>query len=183
MTDATQVKEAGINGCILVAARALDFLSDHQRPIGGQQEYNAEHLVQIAHELRQTAALRAPSPAVLDPVTVEALKSAKNFFDNEFSETDDLRRKHIVSTLCDKIDRALLAQPTGRPEPSEPAIELLEAGNAFRDALIPRADGYAGHAPLWHGWAIMDAFIAGSKYAPPASNPQEAVTSTEGTAP
>jgi hypothetical protein len=49
---------------------------------------------------------------------------------------------------------------TGRP------IEELQAGNAFRDTLVSRADGFAnGHAPLWHGWALMDAFLAGIDYA------------------
>lgn len=45
----------GINGCLQVAARALAFLSDHERPIGGQSHYNAEHLLQLASELRKTA--------------------------------------------------------------------------------------------------------------------------------
>lgn len=45
---------------------------------------------------------------------------------------------------------------------TERPIKELQAGNAFRDTLVPKADAYAnGHAPLWHGWAIMDAFLAG----------------------
>lgn len=44
-------------------------------------------------------------------------------------------------------------------------LELLEAGNKFRDSLVERADAEGqGHAPLWYGWAIMDAFIAGAKF-------------------
>lgn len=45
----------GRNGCILVAAKALDYLADHTRPSGGQESYNAEHLIQLAYELRETA--------------------------------------------------------------------------------------------------------------------------------
>lgn len=47
----------------------------------------------------------------------------------------------------------------------ERPIEELEAGNAFRDTLVKRADAWDGIAPLWHGWAIMDAFLAGIDYA------------------
>lgn len=44
-------------------------------------------------------------------------------------------------------------------------IEDLQAGDAFRNSLIERADAYRGRAPLWHGWALMDAFLAGADYA------------------
>ena len=44
-------------------------------------------------------------------------------------------------------------------------IEELKAGEAFRSSLICRADGWHSHAPLWHGWALMDAFLAGIDYA------------------
>lgn len=45
-------------------------------------------------------------------------------------------------------------------------IEEIEAGEEFRSTLIPKADAMTpGEAPLWHGWAIMDAFLAGIDYA------------------
>lgn len=44
-------------------------------------------------------------------------------------------------------------------------IEELKASDEFRRSLILRADAMNGGAPLWHGWAIMDAFIAGIDYA------------------
>ncbi len=47
----------------------------------------------------------------------------------------------------------------------EPPIEDLLAGDTFRKGLIARADGYDGPCPLWHGWAIMDAFLAGAEFA------------------
>lgn len=41
-------------------------------------------------------------------------------------------------------------------------IEEIRAGWEFREKLISRADASTGGgAPLWHGWAIMDAFLAG----------------------
>lgn len=43
--------------------------------------------------------------------------------------------------------------------------EDLVAGDDFRRSLIERADSFNGEAPLWHGWAIMDAFLAGIDYA------------------
>jgi hypothetical protein len=42
-------------------------------------------------------------------------------------------------------------------------IEELEAGHEFRETLIPRADDQANL--MWHGWAIMDAFLAGIDWA------------------
>ena len=49
--------------------------------------------------------------------------------------------------------------------PVDRPIEELQAGDAFRASIVDRADAYSGHAPLWHGWAIMDAFLAGIDYA------------------
>ena len=43
--------------------------------------------------------------------------------------------------------------------------EEIQAGYNFRESLVQRADAHAGHAPLWHGWALMDAFLAGIDYA------------------
>jgi hypothetical protein len=45
-----------------------------------------------------------------------------------------------------------------------PTEELL-AGDEFRHSLHYRADAWHHNAPLWHGWAIMDAFLAGIDYA------------------
>ena len=44
-------------------------------------------------------------------------------------------------------------------------IEQIKAGKAFRDTMIARADTWIGNTPLWFGWAIMDAFLAGIDYA------------------
>lgn len=49
--------------------------------------------------------------------------------------------------------------------PKDRPIEELQAGDEFRKTLVPRADAHNGPAPLWHGWAIMDAFLAGIDYA------------------
>lgn len=46
----------------------------------------------------------------------------------------------------------------------ERPIEELRAGDAFRNSMKERADRN-GPAPLWHGWVIMEAFLAGIDYA------------------
>lgn len=44
-------------------------------------------------------------------------------------------------------------------------LELHEAAVAFRDSLTSKADAHhAGTYPLWHGWALFEAFIAGAKW-------------------
>jgi hypothetical protein len=55
---------------------------------------------------------------------------------------------------------------------SKRPIEELQAGNAFRETLIPRADDKANL--MWHGWAIMDAFLAGIDWARAQNNEQTA---------
>lgn len=49
---------------------------------------------------------------------------------------------------------------------NERPIEDLNAAAAFRDSLIECPDAMgAGNAPLWYGWAITDAFLAGMDHA------------------
>ena len=45
-----------------------------------------------------------------------------------------------------------------------PPYDDLVAGDTFRNSLLPRAD-VKKPFPLWHGWALMDAFLAGAEYA------------------
>ena len=42
-------------------------------------------------------------------------------------------------------------------------IDDLCAGNDFRERMLPSANGFQGGAPWWHGWVIMDAYLAGLK--------------------
>jgi len=48
-------QQTGFNGAVREACQALQYLSRHERPMDGSQRYNAEHLIQIAHELQVTA--------------------------------------------------------------------------------------------------------------------------------
>ena len=49
---------------------------------------------------------------------------------------------------------------------SDRQIDDLEAGEVFRQSVVARADGASPNGyPWWHGWVIMDAFIAGAGYA------------------
>ena len=55
-------------------------------------------------------------------------------------------------------------QPLSR---NQPPLADIVASDKFRDTLRARADAHTvgGNYPLWHGWAIMDAFLAGAEYA------------------
>lgn len=48
---------------------------------------------------------------------------------------------------------------------SDRPIEELNAGDEFRSSLVARADADNHGSPLWYGWALMDAFLAGIDYA------------------
>ena len=42
----------------------------------------------------------------------------------------------------------------------------IESAAAFRDSLVPRADKMEhGKYPLWYGWAICEAYMAGYRAA------------------
>jgi hypothetical protein len=51
----------GYNGCYRVAIEALNYLASHTRPAGGQERFNAEHLLQIADEMKRPRASSLPS--------------------------------------------------------------------------------------------------------------------------
>jgi hypothetical protein len=48
--------------------------------------------------------------------------------------------------------------------PTRDAREIA-AADMFRDTLVARADATNHGAPMWHGWVIMEAFLAGIDYA------------------
>lgn len=45
---------------------------------------------------------------------------------------------------------------------AKPPIDELVAGDEFVQAMVPRADDK--QKLMWHGWAIMDAFLAGIQW-------------------
>ena len=73
----------GFNRCITVAAEALEFLADNSRPIGGEDQFNALHLHQLAKELNVTLAACFPRPpgALSEwPVLTEPARIGSTFF-------------------------------------------------------------------------------------------------------
>lgn len=67
-------------------------------------------------------------------------------------------RQHV-----DYINETLAAY---RAAEERPHVDDLVEGNDFRTSLISRATMIdASGAPLWHGWALMDAFLAGARHA------------------
>ena len=65
MSDKKEIWTHGYNSCLHVAISALNYLSSHPRPIGGQDAYNAEHLLQIADEIKRTIAHNVRAAAVV----------------------------------------------------------------------------------------------------------------------
>lgn len=46
-----------------------------------------------------------------------------------------------------------------------PDEKTADAAVKFRDSLVPKADQMVhGKFPLWHGWALYEAFIAGAAF-------------------
>lgn len=43
------------------------------------------------------------------------------------------------------------------------ADDVMDAAYAFVDSMKGRANDWHGPAPLWYGWALREAFIAGSR--------------------
>lgn len=43
--------------------------------------------------------------------------------------------------------------------------KLVVAGDTYRATLLSRPDGVLNGYPFWHGWALMDAFLAGAAHA------------------
>ena len=51
------------------------------------------------------------------------------------------------------------------PPEVEATKGVHDAAHKFRDTLVPKADQLAhGVYPLWHGWALYDAFVAGAQW-------------------
>ncbi|WP_447775183.1 hypothetical protein [Pseudomonas chlororaphis] len=70
-------KEQGFNYCIEPAIKALKYLADHPRPIGGESRYNAEHLIMTAQELaltRQELLIGRQPPAPVAVVLPERME-------------------------------------------------------------------------------------------------------------
>lgn len=54
-------------------------------------------------------------------------------------------------------------------DPTEPVLteadDEVDAAAAFLSTLLSRADSMAaGVYPLWHGWALREAFLAGARW-------------------
>lgn len=78
-----------------------------------------------------------------------------------------------LAILTERLDREIArVWPGGRPlsspeerEPYDFDEPLESAAVQFTRALVSRADMHDGSgAPLWHGWALRDAFVAGAAF-------------------
>lgn len=72
----------------------------------------------------------------------------------------------ITTMRLPEVRENSLAKTKAKRTASGRPIEEIVAGDAFRNSMLFRVDGTAPDgAPLWHGWVIMDAFLAGIDYA------------------
>ena len=95
----------------------------------------------------------------------------KLFWHGREVETDDNFRAAMLELAEALSGRSL--RPEGR-EQELSAEAIADAADAFRTTLLQKADAHTPHAgkyPLWHGWALYDAFVAGAKFR--ARGPQE----------
>lgn len=56
-----------------------------------------------------------------------------------------------------------LRTPAGEPAEADEWTPI-EAGYRHVNSVLDRADGHLGSAPVWHGWALREAFVAGAKW-------------------
>lgn len=71
--------------------------------------------------------------------------------------------------LCQDGDQYKVAEATQTSRPlgsNAPACSdaVMSAAYAFVDSMVPRADDNILDSPLWHGWALRDAFVAGANF-------------------
>lgn len=63
-------------------------------------------------------------------------------------------------------DRIPLDAGSSRPAMGPEELDTaMQAGYAHVHSVIEQADGFNGHAPFWHGWALREAFVAGATWA------------------
>ena len=51
------------------------------------------------------------------------------------------------------------------PDTPPPNTYDLKAAYDWREGMIERADGMLNGCSAWHGWAIVESFMAGMRYA------------------
>lgn len=92
----------GVNGCMKVAAKALRYLADHERPNGGEQNYNAAHLYQLADELDRTATPTRSAEMSAEDMREACAQAAEN----------DIGMAHYAIVAKKRIAAAIRALPT-----------------------------------------------------------------------
>lgn len=105
---------------------ALRYLAKNDRPIGGEQHYNAMHLEQLAEEIEQAAASVRPSIddrllinkwTILDRLTTLS-GMARMFADGHYTDVD--------RDLFNKLERAI--ESASREFTTEIQIRMKEYG-------------------------------------------------------
>ena len=127
--QAEQLGKAWPNGCDRTAPEALRFLAQNDRPNGGQDRFNAEHLMQIADELERASAA-PPSQAEQrgEPVAWVNSKALKAW-------TENGSRSALVVQLQEPKGQGFAALYTAPPAPAVPDDVAKDAAR-YR-AILP----------------------------------------------
>lgn len=76
---------------------------------------------------------------------------------------NDRNKSEEINKRMDKIYQENAEASNSAVMPGSDAV--VDAAYAFVDSMVPKADVVHNHtAPLWYGWALREAFIAGSKF-------------------
>jgi hypothetical protein len=112
------------NGCNETVPKALRYLAEHDRPCGGQQSFNAEHLYQLASEIERmskaqlyrkvigyapTAAPRTKPQAARDPMmaAVASLAAAISLLERTPKANKAAPSDKMFNQMLDDYRRAL----------------------------------------------------------------------------
>jgi hypothetical protein len=157
-------KRDGFNGCITTAIYALRYLSGNQRPCGGEQSYNSEHLYDTAgyiddvrddliafHEadyFHPAEALNWPKEWLRDgyncclPVVAEALRYLADH--PRKREGEQFTAEHLVK-LADDLSithKTLFDVPAVAPEKASQPFERISAANLPDGFVISDPEEY-----------------------------------------
>lgn len=88
------------NGCNSTVPEALRFLANNERPTGGEQRFNAEHLLQLAGEIERMA--RQPLYATPQPASAPVGGAAPETLDDIPKRLMDAARRDAL-TAADRV--------------------------------------------------------------------------------
>lgn len=132
------------NGCDRTVPAALRFLADNERPVGGQQKFNSEHLYQLAAEIERMASkplYARPQSGMREALSKDAM------IDIIMRETTDkivadgwdhIGSPNVLVQGCKFIRRAAHNSPEGYANPTDAAKNFA---GFIADAILATLQG------------------------------------------